>query len=803
MKPEDSHQQKTETVDLSEAIVASPDALSKQERNALSVLRDEVEERTGIRLETTHRWPQPGRPVICVVPATRLSSFAGNRATEATADTRAARPEGFRLVVETSGEATTVFVIGHDARGVLFGVGRLLREMRMTRGKIALPAGLDLTTSPAYAMRGHQLGYRPKTNSYCGWDLPQWEQYIRDLAIFGGNAIELIPPRSDDRPDCPHFPRPQLEMMIGMSELADAYGIDVWIWYPALDEDYGDAATVESALKEWGGIFKVLPRIDAVFVPGGDPGHTPPAHLMNLLEKQTAVLHQTHPKAGMWVSPQGFTRDWFDDWVRIMREDQPKWLTGVVFAPQTRVSIGEFRKRVPANYPIRNYPDITHTLRCQYPVPEWDCAFALTEGREPINPRPKDQVEIFNYVQPHAYGFLTYSEGCNDDVNKTVWSILGWNPDTPIEDIILDYSRFFIGEEHAERFARGLFALENNWKGRAAENDGIDATLALFRKLEKSAPPGLMKNWRFQQALYRAYYDATIRYRLKFETDLEQEVLQLLRRTAKGGSLAAIRQAEQILQRSPDDREALSWRKRVFELAEDLFHSIRMQLSVELYQAVEVHRGANLDGIDFPLNNRLWLESEFRKIRQLATEQERKDAIEAVTNWTDPGEGSFYDDLGEPTREPHLVKGPGFDLDPSYLESTLDGCEVVTDLNHPGLKPADGYRTSWRTRGQSFYETPLTMNYQNLDSSARYRLKVVYGADVEKSFPKIRVESGNRVEIHPFIDRPVPFRPMEFVIPPNAYADGNLTLNWVSEPGFGGNGHGVHVSEVWVLKMDS
>ena len=36
-----------------------------------------------------------------------------------------------------------------------------------------------------------RLGYRPKTNSYNGWSVPLWEQYLRDLVVFGANAIEL------------------------------------------------------------------------------------------------------------------------------------------------------------------------------------------------------------------------------------------------------------------------------------------------------------------------------------------------------------------------------------------------------------------------------------------------------------------------------------------------------------------------------------------------------------------------------------------------------------------------------------
>ena len=71
---------------------------------------------------------------------------------------------------------------------------------------MALPERLNLASAPKYPLRGHQLGYRPKTNSYDAWDLPQWERYIRELALFGTNAIELIPPRSDDDADSPHFP---------------------------------------------------------------------------------------------------------------------------------------------------------------------------------------------------------------------------------------------------------------------------------------------------------------------------------------------------------------------------------------------------------------------------------------------------------------------------------------------------------------------------------------------------------------------------------------------------------------------
>src|SRR5712691_6357981 len=125
-----------------------------------------------------------------------------------------------------------------------------------------------------------------------------------------------------------------------------------------MDADYSKPETVQFALKEWGEVFQKLPRIDAIFVPGGDPGHTRPKHLMALLEKQTQSLHRYHPKAQMWVSPQGFTQEWLNEFLAILRQEQPAWLSGVVFGPQVRLSLPQLRAAVPKKYPLRHYPDI-------------------------------------------------------------------------------------------------------------------------------------------------------------------------------------------------------------------------------------------------------------------------------------------------------------------------------------------------------------------------------------------------------------------------------------------------------------
>jgi hypothetical protein len=748
-------------LDLTAAVVVAPPDLSGPENKAVLMLIEEVEKRTQIRWERRTAWPAEPVPVIAV------SSL------------RTDGREGYRITVETTGPAPVVRVIGNDARGGLFGVGKLLRSLEMARKRVSLPADFHAASAPRYPLRGHQLGYRPKTNSYDGWTVPMWEQYVRDLAVFGCNAVELIPPRSDDAPDSPHFPLPPMDMMVAMSRLLDEYGLDVWIWYPAMDRDYSDPRTVESALAEWGEVFRKLPRVDAVFVPGGDPGHTRPRDLMALLEKQTTVLRRYHPRAQMWVSPQSFDRAWLDEFLAILKTE-PDWLGGIVYGPQTRITLAELRKAVPGRYPIRHYPDITHSLRCQYPVPDWDAAFALTLGREPINPRPRDQAAVFRQTQPLTMGFITYSEGCNDDVNKAVWSALGWEPDTDVLEVLRDYSRYFLGPAYTDSFAQGLLALEANWRGPALTNGGIVTTLRQFQALERAASPRDKLNWRFQQALYRAYYDAHVRARLISETSLEEQALERLRQARRVGSLVALAQAEAVLDRAVTEPAAADLRARAAELAEALFQSVRMQLSVEKYQGMP-GRGTNLDTIDTPLNDRLWLKQRFEAVRRVESESERLRQIDEIVGWTDPGPGGFHDDLGNPSAQPHLVRGPGFETDPAFFASPA--CYFA---DRPGLK------RSWYTQALALYDAPLRLRYAGLDRSARYTVRVVYGAG------PVRLRAGDRHDLHGPLTKP--YQPLEFEVPPEATAAGTLELTWTGAPGAGGPGRGCQVCEVWLLK---
>jgi hypothetical protein len=463
-------------------------------------------------------------------------------------------------------------------------------------------------------------------------------------------------------------------------------------------------------------------------------------------------------------------------------------------------------------YPPAPYPDITHSLECQFPVPDWDLAYALTEGREVINPRPVDYADIFHLQAPQSVGFITYSEGCNDDVNKIVWSSLGWEPERPILEILRQYSSYFISERLRDDLAQGILNLEENWAGPVLPNGRVETTRQQFQDMESNSTPAELENWRFQMGLYRAYYDAFVRRRLIAETDAEQKALEKLgeiRRmgvrpnpldvgaqdvepTSEVNLLVLLDEAEQCLNDPLINPPAQDLRTRVLELGEALFQTIHMQLAVERYQAEAVTRAANLDTLDAPLNDAPWLRERFREIRKLPSYSTRYRAIAGILDRADPGPGGFYDNLGDLACQPHLMRGLGAKRDPEFRNSSLAG-RGYPEWGRMTLPVA------WKCWAGSMFDAPLEMQYRGLDRERPYKVRVVYSGD--RPDVKIRLDCNGSLPIHPLIEKPWPPKPLEFDVPREATRGGHLTLIWHREAGLGGDGRGCQVAEVWLVQQ--
>lgn len=781
-------------LDLSDAVIASAETTARAELKAVTVLGEEIAKRTGIVLPSVRRLPSEPVPAIVVGCEASLGKLLRPHIV-ALDELRPPGPEGYRILL---GEfpRPIAFVVGSDPRGALYGVGKLLRRLHLTRGSIRVEKPLALSSTPHCALRGHQLGYRPKTNAYDAWSVEQFEQYIRELAIFGANSIEILPPRTDDEPTSPHMKVPPLEMMARLSEIIDSYGMDVWIWYPNVGRDYRDSDCLREEIAEREQVFGALRRVDAVFMPGGDPGELEPDLLFQWADKVAEVLHRHHPKARIWLSPQTMTYSsaWLESFYSNVNR-RPQWLGGIVFGPWVKTPLPELRRIIPPEYPIRHYPDITHSLQCQYSVPDWDLAFAITLGRECINPRPKAMKHIHNLHVPYTIGSITYSEGINDDVNKFVWSDQDWNPQTPVIETLREYARLFIGAEHAEDIAQGLCALEENWKGPLATNEGVEITLEQWREIEKGASQDVLNSYRFQMGLLRAYYDAYVRRRLIYEMELEQSAVDVLRSASQRGTMDAVNEAERILRRAQTEPVAQDYKQRCEELADALFHSIGAQLSVRNHMAIHWSRGAFMDDIDMPLNNSRFLLRQFEAVREMESEAERQRAIQEVINRSSPGPAGFYDNLGSAKTWRRVARKLSWEEDPGGLCSPFIG--FAPSLLHADTAASEGevgaVPLSWVANVTGLYDAPLEAVYEDLDPYSHYTIRVTY---VVSTLGRVKLLANGRYLVHDFIElRDGPILTHESPIPEEAVKTGRLTLTWIRE-----GARRTQIAELWLMR---
>eukprot|EP00392_Amoebophrya_sp_AT5.2_P007632 g7647.t1 len=244
----------------------------------------------------------------------------------------------------TTSTTWEIRITASSCRGVLFGIGKFLRLAVMGyeqsyQRKLAFayfPVSTWSSSSPSTPskitvaapktkVRQHQIAYRPKTNAYDAFSPEQMKQQILDCVWFGCNSIEVIPPGLDDASFSPHFgvatdtevgaaaseeedgreglaggdseilngdgaattSSPWLEMLRTVSQFCDELDIMVSIWYPAFFPSYDEkSGALDRAKQHWALIMRQLPRLDFLFIPGGDPGGHPPAVLVDHVGKE-------------------------------------------------------------------------------------------------------------------------------------------------------------------------------------------------------------------------------------------------------------------------------------------------------------------------------------------------------------------------------------------------------------------------------------------------------------------------------------------------------------------------------------
>jgi hypothetical protein len=680
--------------------------------------------------------------------------------------------EGFAI----TRRGAIITVHAATARGFVYGAGWLLRHADGL--DLSLPA--NVAEAPMQAIRGTQIGYRFKNNSYDAWTPAMLTRRIEDFALWGANRIQIVAPKSDDAASSPLSPAAAETAVREMARAAHRLGLDVALFYPLLrDYDGGKADDVEIA--DFSRLIATLPALDAVYLPGGDPGHTAPERLFPLAERLAQAMRARFPRSELLISTQGFDAKQLDAF-HVQLAKHPRWLSATFIGPQTRESVTLHLRRIAGRYPVELYPDTAHAMHAQLPVPDWHPAFALTQGREPVNPRPKAQAAVFAHLVPGTRGAVSYSEGVNDDWNVHQWLRMGWNPAATQAAVAADYTCFYVGDP---AFAAIPAMLEAGWRGDPAANAGIDATLDATDAIH----PARWADWHIDLYRYRAIYDALVRERWRLASARQAEALYSLRQAPAIGAEAAVAAARFAYARPESERAAMLHR-RLEDVADRLWQSARMQLSVARHGASHWERGANLDRAMIDLDDRVAVERDMAAALALPTEHARIDRLAAIGDPWGMAQLALYDDLGNPGNEPHLVRGPGYLEDPQLWRSAIDGVA--------GHIPDEGWHMAELSYAETLYEQPLTLRYTGLERGRRYRLRYTRGGE-DYAVPLTLTANGVRLPVPE--TRTVNPQHTELDLLPTLTRDGELTLRFTRPPGLGGGGRGLQIAEVWLIPL--
>jgi hypothetical protein len=324
--------------------------------------------------------------------------------------------------------------------------------------------------------------------------------------------------------------------------------------------------------------------------------------------------------------------------------------------------------------------------------------------------------------------------------------------------------------------------------------------------MERRDGGSALASYRFKMGLQRACYDAYVRRRLAHERAIEREALEILEKAPAGAAAlaAAVDRAEALLRSCDGDGPSTHLRDRCRQLADELFAEIGWQTSVPRHQAIGWARGAFMDGIDVPLNNRRWLLAELARVRAAGAEAQ-PEALRPIVERVHPGPGGFYHDLGTPAGWEVVARGPGqtWAADPGALAAPFADFEPAglrlfyADPSQPAARRE--VPLAWINCVSVNYTTPLRLSYPTVEPGAAWRLRVVYFKC--RHSPSVRLLAGGIV-VHEALrigdaTADAGYDPVrEYAIPPEATRGGRLDLEWQPQSGTRTFG----VSEVWLMR---
>lgn len=542
--------------------VVIDEAATEVERNVVEAFVRRLEARSGGAVSVAKSVESPEADVVVRAGVAGRGSMTPE-ALQARDLEAPDRPEGFVLDVRPGDDGTTeAWVCGHDARGLLYGLGKLLRVGDYEKDGLTLPKA-TLRESPAVAERGVYFASH-FNNYYERAPVDEIEAYVEDLAFWGFNSIwtwfdmNWYPEDFDRDPDSrgmnllervrrinrkakslgletglttianEGFRRqPPPELLADMSEKRGGY-------YPESTICPSKPGGMELILKNRRKVLELVGPIDIFMTWPFDQGSCgcPDCRpwyqtFLKMAPTLAAEARRYNPDVRVIVSTWYFKPEEMEA-VQALMEQGADWFDGVLTETS---AAGVFDP--PAGYARLVFPEISMygSLFTGY-------------GSSGANPMPHRYVPQARDAAAHGYGAVLYSEGFYEDINKIAWALTLWNPERNPEDIVREYARFYFGSESADEWVELILGLESTWPQEtllAADSDKVEALHRAAEKLASQAPADPASRVRAQYLRDRAELDAKM-VRIGSDEDLLREAKAVLDDAGYSDDGAALRE---------------------------------------------------------------------------------------------------------------------------------------------------------------------------------------------------------------------------------------------------------------------
>ena len=708
-------------------------------------------------------------------------------------------PESYAVKLVNDGGEPLLIAVGADTRGVLYAVGEVLRQFTYGPDYLALGV-VDVSAAPAYRFRGssaNQGGTMRQITGARGWTEMEWQDYFLDYAFSGANVgygggaqfdflhtFDLMTV-GGCRPNQYRSDFPQ-EWAAG--------GLEGWEGTNWVCPSIPEARA--ALMKQWDEEFARTQSHDVLRFYAGDPGGCRCDRCMpwgrsfvELCEEVAAIWLKHHPGTHIEIANQDLSNEGDEAIFEYLNAQPRAWVQAIAYGPGSNALSTYFRddlrddlfeypgtgpvnrylaeilNNIPKHQTITHYSDITHWIRSQYNLEHPDPHLMKAYDRRTFHTRPAAFYRIFQAIMPFSQGDIIYSEGYHDEFHQYMWNRLLWNPNRSLNNVMAEYCTYHFGREAAPLMAEAMVQLEKNLEAPLATNEGVDRYYLLVKEAGWTMPPHLAKNnYRWMLHMQKAALDKYFQLKLRRESDREMALESI----ASSEPDAALEKASVLMAEPLESPDMAALKAEAGRLGEATDQIIGL-------------RNVGYFSTDTPLTSLGWTAAQYDKAAASSGE-DRAAILHQLAHYEDPGPGGYYDDAGQPGRQPHLVKGSSYDttrfMDPNNRPSQNT---IAYSLDDP--------------RGVAF-------RYTDLDPEAMYRVRVTL---VAPRIPRPGGDATKRVQ-HiladgEYIARGVEVPMMsaeqfEFDIPVDATADGTLEVTLER----GEDTVGLVVSEIWLMK---